>query len=285
MKKLSRILIFLMALSLTQTSCKKEESASTDNNTQNNNGFATIPSAFTKKALVEEYTGEWCVNCPDGVTYLKNISAKYPTQTIIAGVHQGDWLEISQLNTLSTHLGGIGGYPRASINRVPAQATTNGQDGMVVYSRGNWETNVARLIDASTTKTGKTGLAIESSLSGDNLNIKVHCGFTANETRKTYLTVYILENEITAINQIGATTSPYVHEHVLRKVVTAGTGDAIDMTKGNYVMKEFKDINISAYNKANVEVVAFINVIGSTSTTHEVLNVQKVKAGETKSYD
>jgi hypothetical protein len=57
------------------------------------------------------------------------------------------------------------------------------------------------------------------------------------------------------------------------------------MTSGNYVMKEYKDISLAGYNKANIEVVAFVNVIGSNSTSHEILNVQDVKAGETKNYD
>ncbi len=284
MKKLLR---FSWALLLTITvfsACKKDSTSTPTENNTNNTGYANVPESFTKKVLLEEYTGEWCVNCPDGALYIKNIMTKYPTQVISAGVHQGDWLELPQLKLLSTHLGGIGGYPRASINRVPAANTTNGQDGMVVYSRGNWESNVARLIDVSG-KTGKYGLALETKLTGDKLDITAHCGFKTNESRDTRLTIYILEDDITAINQIGATTTPYVHKHTLRKVVTAGTGDAIDMKSGNYLKKEYTGISLTGYKLENIHVVAFMNVVGTSTSTHEVLNVQDVKAGENKNYD
>lgn len=284
MKKFKLLPMAILLVALIGSGCKKESTPESTGNNNNNNGYATLPDAFTKKVLVEEFTGEWCVNCPDGALYLSNIMTKYPTQVISAGVHQGDWLEISQLTALSNHLGGVAGYPRAAINRVPATNTSNGQDGMVVYSRGNWESNVARLIDVSG-KTGKTGLAIETALNGDKLNVTVHCGYKANETRDTRLTVYIIENDITARNQIGATTTPYIHKHALRKVVTAATGDAIDMKTGSYLKKEYKDISLAGYDLQNVEVIAFINVVGSGSTQHEILNVQEVAAGENKNYD
>lgn len=284
MKKLRLFAISMALLALVGTGCKKDENTSAPDPNANN-GFANVPSAFTKKVLLEEFTGEWCVNCPDGADYIKNILAKYPTQVISAGIHQGDWLEISQLTSLSSHFGGIGGYPRAAINRVPATNTTNGQDGMVVYSRGNWESNVARLIDAAGSKTGKTGLAIEANLNGNQVNVKVHCGFTKNESRDTRLTVYVIEDDITAINQIGATTTPYIHKHTLRKVLSGPYGDAIDMKSGNYIKKEYLNVDISGYNKSNVKIIAFINVVGSTSTMHEVLNVQETAVGETKNYD
>ncbi|MCF8253540.1 MAG: Omp28-related outer membrane protein [Bacteroidia bacterium] len=284
MSKLRKMFNLLLILTLVQAGCKKDESSSPNTTTTTGNEFETLPSAFTKKVLLEEYTGEWCVNCPDGAKYVHDILTKYPTQMIPVGVHQGDWLEFAQLGVLSTHLGGIGGYPRASINRTPATNTTNGQDGLVVYSRGNWESNVARQIDVNA-PTGDLGLALESTITEGKLNVKVHVGYKETNMNDTRLTVYILENKITAIKQIGATTSPYIHEHTLRKVASSGLGDKIDLKTGNYKMVEFKDIDISSYQSSEVEVVAFINEVGSSSNKHKVLNVQAVKAGETKKYD
>lgn len=286
MKQKIHLFAYLLAFAAVLSACKKEDDKeATPAPTQAVDEFKTIPTSFTQKVMMERYTGEWCVNCPDAAKYIDAIAVKYPTKFAVAGVHQGDWLEIPQLTTLKDHLGGIGGYPRASINRVPAQNTTNGQDGLVVYSRGNWEANVDRLVDQGSTKTAKAGLAIESSITDNKLSIKVHCGFTATVSSDTRLTVYLLEDQITAVKQIGATTNPYIHDNVLRKVITSGLGDAIDMKTGTYLLKEYKDIDISTYKKENVKIVAFVNTIGGSSNAHQILNVQQAKAGVTQKYD
>lgn len=278
MKKIS---IYALCVSSFFFACQKD----TSKTVVVENNQPAIPEGFTKKALLEEFTGEWCVNCPDGASILHGIVEKYPSKLIAAAVHQGDWLQIDQLNQLSSHLGGIGGYPRAAINRVPAVATTNGQDGMVVYSRGNWETNTVRLIDAEKQQTAKIGLAIESNITDTLLSLKIHVGFKSMDSRDTRLTVYLLEDSIQAQNQIGATTNPYFHQHVLRKVISKPLGDSIQLNTGNYALKTFDKINIAPYNQAHLKVVAFINVIGSSNTTHEILNVQEVAAGKNQLFD
>jgi thiol-disulfide isomerase/thioredoxin len=278
MKKISFIALCISSFFF---ACQKETSKTVvvENNSPN------IPEGFTKKVLLEEFTGEWCVNCPDGASILHGMTEKYPTKLIVAAVHQGDWLQIAQLTQLSTHLGGIAGYPRASINRVPAAGTTNNQDGMVVYSRGNWETNVVRLMDAENQKTAKIGLGIESSITNNLLSLKVHTGFKTTDARDTRLTVYLVEDSVQAQSQTGATTNPYFHQHVLRKVLSGPLGDSIQLNTGNYAFKTYDNIDISAYKQANLKIIAFINVIGSSSTTHEVINVQGAIAGKSQLFD
>ncbi len=278
---MKKITIYAVCIASFFLSCKKEAS----NTLVVENNTPTIPEKFTKKALLEEFTGEWCVNCPDGAKIINSIVSKYPSKLIVAAIHQGDWLQIEQLTQLSSHLGGIGGYPRAAINRVPATGTSNGQDGMIVYSRGNWETNTVRLIDADQQQTAKIGLAIESTISENLLSLKVHTGYQSTDARDTRLSVYLLEDSVQAQSQTGATTNPYFHQHVLRKVISRPLGDSIQINSGNYAFKTYEKIDISAYKKANLKVVAFINIVGSSSTTHEILNVQEVDAGKTQLFD
>jgi hypothetical protein len=278
MKKITLYALFISAFLF---ACQKEASKTivVENNTP------TIPEGFTKKVLLEEFTGEWCVNCPDGASVLRSISKKYPTKFIAAAVHQGDWLQIAQLSQLSSHLGGIGGYPRAALNRVPASGTSNGQDGMVVYSRGNWETNAVRLMDAENQQTAKIGLAIESSIADNLLTLKVHTGFKTTDSRDTRLSVYLVEDSVQAQSQTGATTNPYFHQHVLRKVISGPLGDSIQLNTGTYSLKTYEKIDISAYKQAHLKIIAFINVIGSSTTTHEILNVQEAEAGKNQLFD
>jgi hypothetical protein len=283
-----KILAYLFSLTLLFNACEKADDKTEPDPTPTpapTSPISDVPASFTQKVLIEKYTGEWCVNCPSGSEVLKGILTKFPENVIAANVHQGDWLEIPQLKALSDHLGGIGGYPRASINRVPAQGTTGNQDGFIVYSRGNWDVNTTRLVDLGGNKTAKHGLALETKLEGNILNIKVHCGFKDADARDTRVTLYLVEDGIQAVKQTGATTNPYIHEHTLRKVLTAATGDAIKMESGKKVVKEFNGIDVSAYKSENLEVIAFVNVVGPNNKEHQVLNVQSVKAGKNKNWD
>jgi hypothetical protein len=264
--------------------CKKDE----ENGTPTGGGAAdplaevgAIPSSFTKKIVMEKYTGEWCVNCPDGAKRMKEVLDAFPNKSFGVEIHQNDWLELPQLSILRTHLGGIAGYPRASIDRVPASGTTSpNQDGLVVYSRGNWMGMSTKLASYST----DAGLALKTTLNGDKLNIEVFAAALKDLSSDTRLTVYILENNIVAKNQVGGSAG-YTHQHVLRQVVSEGLGDKITLKAGEYITKEYKDIDVSGFDKTNIQVLAFINVVGASSSEHSIINAQEVKVGETKKWN
>lgn len=285
--KIKNLLSVLLAFSIVLAySCKKEEDSGTPGGgTGGSNDplaeVGAIPASFTKKIVMEKYTGEWCVNCPDGAARMKAVLDAFPNQSFGVEVHQNDWLEISQLATLRTHLGGIAGYPRASIDRVPANGTTApNQDGLVVYSRGNWMNMSTKLVAKST----DAGLAIKTTINGDKLDIKVFTAALKDISSDTRLTVYILENNIVAKNQVGGSPG-YTHQHVLREVISDGLGDKITLKAGEHVIKEYKDIDISGYDKTNLQVLAFVNVVGATTKDHNILNAQEVKAGSTKKWN
>ena len=64
-------------------------------------------------------------------------------------------------------------------------------------------------------------------------------------------------------------------------MVSAGLGDPITVKAGQYSVKEYKGVDVSTYNKANVKVLAFINVVGANSTQHRIVNAQETEAGQT----
>lgn len=285
--KIKNLLVVLLSFGIVLTyGCKKEEETATPGNNGSGSSdplseVGAIPSSFTKKIVMEKYTGEWCVNCPDGAARMKAVLDAFSGKSYGVEVHQNDWLELPQLQLLSTHLGGVGGYPRASIDRVPASGTTSpNQDGRVIYSRGNWMGMSTKLVANST----DAGLALKTTLDGDKLNIEVFAAALKDMSSDTRLTVYILENNIVAKNQVGGTAG-YTHQHVLRKVVSAGLGDKISLKAGEYVTKEYKAIDVSGFDKTNIQVLAFINVVGASTSEHSIINAQEVKVGETKKWN
>ena len=79
----------------------------------------------------------------------------------------------------------------------------------------------------------------------------------------------------------------YNHNTVLRNVLTPAIGTPIATTyinTGGAFSKSFS-IDVTGYDKSQLNVVAFINKSGSTSLLHEVMNAQRVKAGQIKNWD
>ena len=281
LSKKNKFFVSLILLTFVFASCKKDEVQICETGTSEPSEVI-LPDSFTKKVLIEKFTGEWCVNCPSGTTYLNDIIASNPEGTVIGtSVHQGDFLEIPFFSTLSSFLD-ISGYPRGTVNRSPAQNTQFDQDGLVVYSRQNWGVNTTREL----AKIATCGLKIETSIVGNTAEIKVHCAANT-ELEETKLSVYLIEDGIPESSpgaQAGG-NSNYIHNKVLRNSVTSGTGEDVDLNSSNSAIKTFSNIDISGYNQNNLKVVAFIHYQNTSTEDFEVLNVQQVKMGETKEWD
>ena len=99
---MKKILVLLISCSVILGSCTKEYTNPTpvaQNNTGGTGGsggggggggvptIGPVPSTFTQKALVEEFTGEWCGYCPDGAVILKGIETQYGGKVIGASIH------------------------------------------------------------------------------------------------------------------------------------------------------------------------------------------------------
>lgn len=67
----------------------------------------------TKRVVIEEGTGTWCTNCPDGLVALKHIEESFPDRIIPIGIHYND---IYDFNDYVGALG-ITAYPTARVNR------------------------------------------------------------------------------------------------------------------------------------------------------------------------
>ena len=53
---------------------------------------------------------------------------------------------------------------------------------------------------------------------------------------------------------------------------------------GGFFSKTFT-VKISTWNHRQLDVLTFVNKVGNTGTTHEVMNVQSTKLGTNKNFD
>lgn len=237
------------------------------------------PQNFVKKVMIEMFNGE-DYDVVDADAEVKSIINSNSGKVYSASIHFGDHLQIAQHDVVTQHLGGITAYPRSAIDRVPADEGSS-QSGETIYSRGLWNVNT----DLRLQETADVGLAIQSAVTGNTASCEVLISNKSAIIADTRLTVYLIENGVKAINQNGV-TGTYYHDRVLRRVLTSGLGNPIDLTDGTgTISRPFNSFDISNLNSNNLYIIAFINKVGPNSDTHEILNVQMVKLGNTKNWN
>jgi len=242
-----------------------------------------VPSTFTKKVLIEEFTGAWCGYCPDGAHIVESIINDNNGKVVGVSLHSGDAMAVAHTNFLETTYQNTG-YPSGMVDRVPVNGNTS-------LNRGYWE----YVASDQLTKTAVCGLAIKSEVNGASATVEVHAGFNTTLSGEFRLTVYLIENSVTGTGygydqrnyyntvtespfyNLGDPIEGYEHNHTLRAILSESLGDAImvsEMVSGGEQIETYT-VDLSSYNKNNLSIVAFVTDIGSSITEHEVLNVQK----------
>ena len=250
------------------------------------------PTSFTQKVLLEYHTASWCGTCPDADTKRDQLVNTYPGKVIPVAIHQADSMQIGGFFTIDATFGSSTGY--GMVNRTPSLNN-------VLLNRTQWMSNATVALSRQAT----SGLAILSAVAGNTAVIEVQGAFLATQTGRYNLTVWLTEMEVTgsgtgydqvntyntdpssAWYNLGNPITGFKHQYVWRKSLTAVLGDSIpgaSLTAGGLVKKNFT-VDVSGMNKDHVYVVAFINKLGDTPSTHGVVNVQTAKLGELKDWN
>lgn len=242
--------------------------------------------SYTKKAIIEDYTGTWCGWCPR-ISYASGLVEQQTHKVLTIGVHIGTNSEPDSMeNGFGLDLRsafGVTSYPTAYIDRSDEwnYPEPDNTDQAVDAAQGN--TNV--------------GLDVNSTLSGTVMDITIKTGFDdgtlANGDAK--LVVFVLENEIvdaqknyTSYYQGGQWTyngqyvSNFIHNGVLRYSATDVMGDATTSTQGEH--QYTFNVDLANHNVADAQkttVVAML--VDSAGTT--VLNAQWAAAGTHQPFD
>lgn len=238
---------------------------------------------FTKRVLIEDYTGTWCGWCPrvsHGIELVKAATDK----AVVVAIHSGSTNPSSNgydpynFNVPALeNLIGLEGYPTAMLNRKTDWT----------YPEPN---NVNQVVNLTTGTNPKLGLALKSTVSGGNINLEVKTKFGKAFTGAK-LVVYVLENGL-IFNQVNYTDyyngadiiTDFSHEHVLRATLTNILGDAFSANESSYNNTVTKTFNVpvpaNVSNVSNLEFVAF--VVGADNKT---INVRNSTPGQDQAFE
>lgn len=241
---------------------------------------ATADVPQQRIALLEEFTGVRCVNCPRAHTTILNLQTANPGRIVPVGIHTGLFaspytgrsdFRIAEGPSLENLLGGAQGYPSGAINRTKFAA-----ENQIVISDQKWSNYIGNELQGSPEV--NVSLSKELILANGKANVQVKIKLNQAQSEAIHLTVYVVEDNIVDF-QLTPTgiDSSYAHKHVLRQCITPynGVNLVAPSLPANRVFEYNYEITLNeAWNRANTSVVAFVHRIG---TDKRVLQAAAVK--------
>ena len=236
------------------------------------------PSSYTTKAVVMDFTGTWCGYCPDADKAIKGINNP---NVFSIGYHvKSDKMSNFDSEAVDEFYGKRG-YPDVLINGNPDEWN---------YLGGTASYSIYDIFDWLLSKEASLGLGISTSVEDSKISLTVKVGYAA-DLEKIKLVIYLLEDGyVSSQNNYVDATQPdpildYVHNNILRKSFTNPLGDVISANKigaGGIYTKTILDLEMpsSVNNTNNLSIIAFV-----VDENYEVLNIQKVKLGQTQDFD
>ncbi len=236
------------------------------------NDTATAAYSLTRNVLIEEFTTEQCHNCPKMAAYLHAVlsDAANAGRVFAVAHHTGfntDWLTLDGDDDLLWLYNGSTYAPATAINRRPVFTARNNGEALSAVGDPSSADELADCVADEKREPADAKISLKLTLNADStqLGVDVYGICTAAyATPNPHLTVCLVENNITAKNQAGA-TGQFVHQHVVR--ANNGTwGEPVqwDNSRLHYATTFSLD---EAWVKTNLEVVAFVGNYDSTDPT------------------
>lgn len=269
------------------------------------NVYGTEDIVGKQKTLVEQFTSAGCPNCPYGYNFLNALNAKRNDLAWVAihtdyGSTKDDYTTTEGDNLVALE---VSVFPSASFNRAYIAEPNLNSYGTTAISIGindsyvdSYSTAFSNMIDnINSSIPAFASVNIATTYDKATKKLKINVSGEGNNNVKSILKddvvcVYLTEDGLTGLQLSGSNRIPnYPHDHVLRDVVSANFGDAINWTGANTYSNEYEVTLDNSWNADNMNVIAFIsrpvkiegNYITSNVNDVWVSNTNMVKVGET----
>lgn len=218
------------------------------------------PAEVGRAILIEDFTGQRCVNCPTGTEIINGIVDTYGEDNVIAvGVHSGPlgFAGNSKTVGLMTDTGNKYytrwdkenkmGQPWVIFNRKtsPDSHYNNwaAMVGTIISEKANLSVKIANAYDAATR-------TLTTTVGADGVNGTVN----------GKLQVWIVEDGVKALQMMpdGSANKEYVHNHVFRAAVNGTWGEDVTVKEDETTTKQYSYKLPEAWNADNIAVVAFV---------------------------
>lgn len=224
----------------------------------------TDETVIAKNILIEDFTGQRCVNCPKGTKVIEELMSdkNFGDRIIAVGIHSGPFGKsvAGNLLPLATQTG-CDYYDYWKVEQQPG-ALINRRNP-VIYSVTEWTSAVSKELTA----TADLNLQVIPILENNQLAIQVSAEAVAPVNGRVQ--VWVLEDNIVGVQTIpnapdedpewtGGNKRDYVHNHVFRTAVNQPMGDEFVMADGEQKGLVFTQPLDESWNPEHLSVVVIV---------------------------
>jgi hypothetical protein len=233
-----------------------------------------------KKVILEEFTGIYCVYCPQGHAIAQAIQDANPGEVFLINIHTGGYANPSgndpdyrtPFGAAIAAQSNLVGYPAGTVNRhyFPGSAQ-NGGTGTAM-SRGAWTARSNETLGLAS----YLNMAVEAEIDIQTNEMIVHVeafytGSSPESTNK--LNVALLQNNTFGPQTGGNAGNQYRHMHRLIHMITGQWGDDVSpTTAGSFIDRTYTYSIPPDHNGIPIEILDLELVVFMTETTQEVIS-------------
>jgi thiol-disulfide isomerase/thioredoxin len=236
----------------------------------------TVPERV-KRVLLEDFTGQKCVNCPTAHEIAETLHGLYGDDLVTVAVHAGFFATPASApytydfrttagNEYETFFS-VQTYPTGMVNRVNT-------GGNYLIDKDGWGTAAALEFEKETA----LEVTIKPSSSANSISGEIELYFFEDFNTQAKIQIYVIEDNIVKpqVTPEGDDLE-YNHMHVLRGAINGSWGEVL--TSNSFAAEERTSITFSNYpigddwNTDELYLVAYVY----DATTLEVLQVNKKK--------
>lgn len=235
--------------------------AACDHIDENDRLIYVEPESVKRCVLLEDFTGQKCVNCPRGTEVIEQLQETYPNNVISVGIHSGPlgFKGTASILGLATDLGDEY-YNHWSLEYQPVGLIN--RHGPVNYT--DWMTKVIEEMKKPST----IDMSLAATLTEGQITINV-TETSLGDTYNGKLQVWILEDSIVAMqtrhdpiddDNVTINDKNYIHNHVLRDAVNGHWGQelSLDADKPKTQTYTYVIPSDGKWNPDHLSIVAFV---------------------------
>lgn len=225
----------------------------------------SIPAyRFQRNVLVEEFTTEYCGNCPRVAGFLHTLLAqpRYAGRVNVVAHHSGyntDWLTLPCDEELLWLYNGDGEYaPALAYDRQPFFDGTYTKNIKTVVHSPNYIEEIQSCLNYELAQPANAMVDVTTAWDNDSTELTVTVTGIRNSRYQTVyprLNIFLLENDIKARNQSNASNG-FLHQHVTRDL-NATWGEPVEWNGRRFTVTKTFAVSPS-WTKAKLQVLAFL---------------------------
>jgi hypothetical protein len=245
-------------------------------------GAQTIVSTAPEnaKVILEEFTGIYCVYCPQGHAIAQNIQNQNPGNVFLINIHTGGYANPqgndpdfrTQWGAAIANQSQLIGYPAGTVNRHYFPGTAQNGGTGTAQSRGTWAATSNETLGLPSYLNMATEASVD--VSTGEMTVLVEAYYTGSSPEPSnFLNVALLQNNTLGPQTGGNAGNEYNHMHRLVDMLTGQWGEEITQTSaGDFVSRTYTYQIPADYNGVPVEYADLELVVFMTETTQEIIS-------------